>query len=491
MSQILSDAVDTLLAEAEKHPEIAEVEAYASRNEITMARLETLRRGTRKIGPAPQQLKSIVATEASVRVVVNRAIGSFATNYFTKQSLKDAIANALANAKMMQPDPNFHSLAKPVERKPLNIPYDKDIMAGDISKPLVDEAEAAVALIDEPDIDLAGSVMTVLEEFSIGNSNGIEVHGNIDTFAVAQLTSERVDGAEVISSGMGWDSCRHISRLSCEKAASDALELARLRPKIKSVAPGDYNVILGPYAVADILENMLSSDFCLDSIYSGSSWLPTEDGKTDDGRPLRMPKLDTEIADSGLTVRDDPSDESGMSSKAYDDEGLPTRPTVLIENGIWKGVLADSYYSYLYKREPGGNGFRTGTMPGRIAGSDPAANGTNFIVEPGEMTLEELIEVTPGPALMIPRTWYTYPTRMGGVGFSSSNRSTSYIIQKGELVPVAPNAFKLSGNIATMLKSVHGIGRETKSATTWAASVSTVVPHMSTSGLRVEKSEGP
>ena len=178
-----------------------------------------------------------------------------------------------------------------------------------------------------------------------------------------------------------------------------------------------------------------------------------------------------------------------MASKAFDDEGLPTRENTLIERGQWVGTIGNSYYSYLYGREPSGNGFRTGTMPGRCSGADPSGVGTNMSIEPGDMSLDEMVEVSKGPTLYLPRTWYTYPTRYGASTFSSSNRSTSYIIENGELVPIAPNAFKLIGDIKVMLKEIYGIGKERKIATTWAADQASIVPIIATKGLSVERSD--
>jgi predicted Zn-dependent protease len=110
-----------------------------------------------------------------------------------------------------------------------------------------------------------------------------------------------------------------------------------------------------------------------------------------------------------------------------------------------------------------------------------------LIVKPGDMTFDEMVAESKGPTLVIPRTWYTYPTRYGGRQFSSSNRATSYIVEKGELVSVAPNAFKMSGDMSLLLNGVEGISKETKVGTTWAATSAYIVPWIKTTGFKVEK----
>jgi len=483
-----NEILPLIMSEVEKHPEITEAEGYVSRNSTTMVRIETLRYGRKKFGPEAQQLKTIETSGIGVRIVVGKSMGTATTSYFTVGAIKLAIYSALKNAKRMEADPNYKHLVKDVGKQKGKLPYDKKIYKGAVEDDLIKAAEAATSVVDQNNLDLAGKIMTVSQEFSVANTNGVEVDNDIDTFIVAQLTGEKLKGADIVSSGVGWHSARLAKDLDAEKAAVDALEPARITPKLKKVDEGDYSVILSPYAVSDIIDNMMASAFTLGSIYMGMSWLPVERKKLFNEKDALFPKMDEMVASELITFRDDPLIKDGMSSKNYDDEGVPTSKHTLIEKGQWKDVLADSYYSFLYELGKPGNGFRTDLVPGRCAGALPSDSGTNMILEPGDMSFDELVEVAEGPTLVLPRTWYTYPTRYGAPTFSSSNRSTSFLVDKGELVPVAPNAFKLIGDIRTILNEVMGIGKEVQGATTWAASQSTIAPHLATKGIRVEKS---
>jgi PmbA protein len=465
---------------------VDEAEAYVSRNVMTIARLETLRHGKRVIGPNAQQLATFTNTEACVRLVVKGAVGTAATIHLDERSLRNVVKDARAVARLMSPDPNFRSLAKPQGRRPKRLGPDKTILEGGASEPLLAQANAAVCCFPKG-MDLAGSIIAVSEVFSVGNSNGVDTGRAEDTFAVAQLTAERVEGGDVLSSGMGWSASRYLSGLDAASAARSALELAVLEPKLKTVPEGDYDVILGPYSVADVIDNMLAPQMGLAQIYSGTSWLPAESTADEKGTTLRRPKLGESIAGSAITLKEEPHLEGAMCSRTFDDEGVPTAPRTLIERGVWKGAFSNSYYAHLYGFEPPGNGFRFGPRPGRMASAPISNSPTNLVLQPGDMSFDELIGECRGDALYVPRTWYTYPTRYGASGFSSSNRSTAFLIRKGELVPVAPNAFKLRGDAARVLCEVRGIGREASTATTWSASFCSIVPHLLTGGIRVEK----
>jgi PmbA protein len=222
-------------------------------------------------------------------------------------------------------------------------------------------------------------------------------------------------------------------------------------------------------------------------VYYGWSWLPSDFKELPTGKKVRVPRMNERIASEAVTIIDDPTMKAAMGSRTYDDEGLPTYKKVLIEKGELKEILSSSYYANLYGREPTASGFRYGLRPGRLASCEPSSYPTNLVMRPGDMSYEELIEESKGPTLVIPRTWYTYPTRYGGTGFSSSNRSTCFLIEKGKEVAVAPNAFKLSGDISKFLKGVQAVGKDIKVATTWAAASAFMVPYVLSSGIRVEK----
>jgi len=482
----VEDVSEKLLRHALAQKGVDEAEAYVSRNVMTLARIETLRFGKRQIGPNGQQLATLTNMEACVRVVVKGAVGTAATVYLDPESLRSTAVDARKVAGMMGPDPNFRSLAKHSKAGYVKLPADNTILAGNVEDALLKQVEAASSCFPVG-LDLAGTIMAVSEVFSVRNSCGMNVERGEDTLCVAQLTGEKVDGGEVLSSGMGWSASRWLRKLDAQAAARKALELATLTPKLKSAPEGDYDVILGPYSVADIIDNLVAPQIGMSAIYSGTSWLPAERKDNEKGTTLRYPKLGEQLADERITIREEPHMRDGMGSKTSDDEGVPTQPRNLLENGVWKGVLSNSYYAHLYGFEPTGNAFRYGARPGRIASAPIGIAPTNLVMTPGDMTLEEIVKECRGKALYVPRTWYTYPTRYGASGFSSSNRSTAFLIENGEMTPLAPNAFKLRGDVSRVLKEVKCIGKETVSATTWSASFCSIVPHVLTSGIRVEK----
>src|SRR5881392_4480511 len=69
-------------------------------------------------------------------------------------------------------------------------------------------------------------------------------------------------------------------------------------------------------------------------------------------------RIGERVAAAGVTVIDDGAIEQRRGSLTIDDEGTPTRRTVLIEDGILKGYLQDRLNARLMGMEPTGNGRR-------------------------------------------------------------------------------------------------------------------------------------
>lgn len=485
----LADISERLLARARAADGVDEAEAYVSSNVMTMARIETLAAPGAVGRPSIQQLKRLGDVGASLRVVVRGAVGAANTQDLSDASLSALVDRAVGSARIMSPDPNFVSLPRPIPRRGPSLVIDRDIMAGSVEDRLADAAEASIATL-EPGLELAGSIIAVGSEVAVANTNGIDLRGEVDTMAVAQFTVERMEGATARSSGMGWSTGRRVGDLDPEDAALQGMELARLEPQRTSVPEGEYNVILGEYTVADILDNMIGAAMDLGSVYLGQSWMPTEQRELRSGRKAPSPKLGERVAVPEFSLYDDPTIEDGVLSHTHDDEGIPTRKVTVVDKGVYTDVIGTSYWSYLYDREPTGSGIRRYTDPGRCSGAAPDAFGTNLVVPPGDMSTEELVEVSEGPTIYIPRTWYTYPTRYGAPGFSSSNRSTAFVVEGGELVPVVPNAFKLTGDMTQILSSIYGVGKEVKTATTWLVMRAPIVPKLACRGIRVSKPAG-
>jgi PmbA protein len=159
-------------------------------------------------------------------------------------------------------------------------------------------------------------------------------------------------------------------------------------------------------------------------------------------------KLGEKVAAESIRVIDDGRIPGGLGSKPFDGEGLPTRRNVLLEGGVLKSWMLDSYAGRKLGLASTGNASRG-------AGSGPGVGATNLWLEPGDKTLDEMIADTQRGLLV---------TELIGMGFNPvtgdySRGVAGLWIERGEIVhPV--EEVTIAGNLGQMLMQIDCIGSE-------------------------------
>lgn len=94
-------------------------------------------------------------------------------------------------------------------------------------------------------------------------------------------------------------------------------------------------------------------------------------------------KMGEQILSSKITITDDPQIIRGPSSRPFDGEGVAGKKLTMIENGVLKEWFLSTAIGREIGFETNGRGVRGGTSVG--------AASTNLVLEPGELSPEELI----------------------------------------------------------------------------------------------------
>ncbi len=162
--------------------------------------------------------------------------------------------------------------------------------------------------------------------------------------------------------------------------------------------------------------------------------------------------LGERVAGENITVVDDGTmvfdGIGGFGTAPYDGEGLPTRRKVLVERGILKSYVTNTYTARKLGLKSTGNASRG------LAGN-PGIGAGNFYLEPGTMTPEELIgDVQQG----------LYVTETMGFGVNLvtgdySQGASGLWIENGELTfPV--EEITIAGNLKDMYRNISAIGND-------------------------------
>jgi TldD protein len=161
-------------------------------------------------------------------------------------------------------------------------------------------------------------------------------------------------------------------------------------------------------------------------------------------------RLGDRVAAEGVTVVDDGAIEQRRGSLTIDDEGTPTRRTVLIENGILKGYLQDRLNARLMGMDPTGNGRRESFAHA------PMPRMTNTFMLAGKDEPGELVQrVRDG----------IYAKSFGGGQVDITNGkfvfscTEAYRIRDGRIAEPLKGA-TLIGDGPTVLTRVKGIGND-------------------------------
>ena len=389
-------------------------------------------------------VKSAREKRLGLRVFVGQRSATTATSDFSAGALERLLADTVAMANATPEDP-FGGLP------------DSGAFATDLPELDLWDAEAGALPIADR-IALASRAEEAALGFDprISNSEGSD-YGHRDArilFANSHGFSGEYRASSVSLSvtpvakdeaGMqrdGWYSTqRRLSRLeSPEALGRTAAERTLRRLGARKVTTQDVPVVFDPDMAASLLRSVCGA-VSGSAIYRGASFL--------------VGKLGQQVAAPGVTVVDDGRMRGSLGSRPFDGEGLPTRRTMVIENGVLASYLLDTYTGRKL-------GFASTGNASRSLGQRPTVGPMNFYFQPGTESPEAMIR-------SVDRGLYV--TEMIGFGVNLVNGDYSrgavgIWIENGELAyPV--EEITIAGNLKNMLQDIEMVGNDLE----WRSSV--------------------
>jgi len=374
---------------------------------------------------------------AGLRVFVGDATAIVSTADFTPGGLAALARDAVALARTTTPDPHA-GLPDPAE------------LAGtqpdlDLLDPAIERLEPEQALAWARDAEAAALAAAP----EITNSEGAEF--GADAGLVAYASSLGFAGAYAGSSAslavvpvatrdgaMQRDSwyTAHRKLAALEPPAEVGREAARraLR-RLGARRPSTCTcpVVFDPETAASLLRH-LAGAIAGSALYRRMSFL--------------LDCLGEQVASDAVTVVDDPLRPAGPASRPFDGEGVRQERRVVVERGVLRSYLLDSYSARRL-------GLRTTGHAARSVGDAPGVAPTNFVLEPGPHAPEAIIaSVRSG----------LYVTELIGFGVNPvtgdySRGAVGLWIENGELAhPV--EELTIAGNLRGMLRDIEMVGSD-------------------------------
>jgi PmbA protein len=378
----------------------------------------------------------IIDRGVGVRVITNKAVGFAYTNIVDDtQAIENVVARALSAAKASKPDPDWRELPQNKPHCTTEGTFDQKIVElspEDLVQATSTMLDAATE-VDKRVFPAEGGVGSGYVANAIANSNGVSGYdrGTIVECSLAALAKE---GGQVTPICFEFNAARNYS-LDPAWVGKEAAKLAVSALKPKPVETKPAKVILTQFALQELFAYTLMGAVKADSVQRNQS-------------PLKG-KINQLVASENLTIYDDGLLPSGLRTSVFDGEGVPHQKTAVIEKGILKHFLYDTYSASKDGAESTGNASRAGYL------STPDVDTTNFHIIPGSKTSDQMLsEVSDG--LII---YYLQGAHSSNPvsGEFSVVATPCWKIKGGEIAHSCKGVM-LAGNIFELLKNISVVG---------------------------------
>ncbi|HKD78742.1 MAG TPA: TldD/PmbA family protein [Candidatus Angelobacter sp.] len=261
-------------------------------------------------------------------------------------------------------------------------------------------------------------------------------HGFVGEFRRSYCSMSSAPIAQDESGAMQRDYWFSLARTMAKLESPEAVGLEAARRTLRrlgarKIASIQVPVVLDPQVAGSILDNIFDA-VNGDAVYRQSSFLAG--------------KLGEKVAAGNITVIDDGTIPGGFGTEPFDSEGVPTQRTPVIENGVLKSYLLNTYTAKKLGLKTTGNASRG------LAGN-PGIGSGNFFLEKGSRTPQQIIGG-------IKQGLYVVQFLGFGVNMVTgdfSRGASGLWIENGELAyPV--EEITVAGNLKDMLNNISEIG---------------------------------
>lgn len=394
----------------------------------------------------PELVKEAASSGLSVRLMRDERVATSSTTDLGREAIEAFLARAVEMAECSEPDPlaappDPSELAKTIPDLDLFDPDTDGIRAGDALK-MAQAAERAAFGHDKR--------ITTSEGASFGRSSGHSVLATSGGFIgrragtyqslVVQAVADDAGGKK--RNGVYWTGGRFFGALEAPEAVGvEAARRAIATIGAAKMDTGVYPVVFDKDA-ARALVGLVASCILGDAVYRQRSYLAS--------------RLQDTIGSERVTIVDDPLIMRGPGSRPFDGEGRPVGRIVVVDRGVLKSFLLDTYSARKLDMQP------TGSAGG--GGGIPHASTSNFFLQAGDCDPSELLKG-------IDRGLFV--TRMMGFGFDPvtgnfSRGAEGFRIENGELgEPVGE--VTVSRNLDEILKGIDAVANDLEHKTSVAA----------------------
>lgn len=393
-----------------------------------------------------------------VRVIRNGRTGFAYAGTLDPAAIAEVLAEARDNVEFGTDD-EWAGLAEPdgvavVEQSLWNealaaFPTNRKIELAKELERLTLAADGRVRVDDANYSDVSGEV-------AVSTTTGIRRSGRENGCYVS--VSTLADDGDETQTGFGFSVGRSPDQFDLEKAAKDAADRAtRLLGAVKPTSRR-LTVVLDPFVTAQLLG-------IIGSTLNGEAVIK--------GRSLFRDRLGEPVASPMISLVDDPTNPLAYTATDLDGEGLAARRNVLIDDGVLRGFVHNSYSARRSGTSSTGNAVRGGFK------GTPGVGCLALQIRPGSRSQAELVsDISDGVLIQSVSGMHSGVNPISG---DFSTGASGILISNGQLGgPV--REFTIASTLQKMLLDVIEVGGDIDWLPMRAAGVSLVIGDMTMSG---------
>jgi PmbA protein len=374
--------------------------------------------------------QNLAERDATLRIRIRREgrTGVATSNRLDADGIAEAVARAAAIVAHAAPDPDPAPLAEGTGRDSelgwVQATADADPTAR------AEGARAVIAAGVARGLKVSGAYSVEAQHMTVANTTGLTASHRVTQ---AKLVTVMIGpaGETGYAQAIGTDHRELDPDAVGEEAAA---RTARAATPI-DVEPGEYPVVLGEYALAEVLEYLAFMAF---------SGLAIEEGRA-------CVELGKRAFGSNVTIWDDGLDPTGIPT-AIDFEGVPKRRVELVTNGVARETAHDGATAHRAGVAPTGHGLPAPNTFGPLC--------WNLFMAPGGDARDALLEgVERG--LLVTRFHYVNIVHSKKGILTGMTRDGTFLIENGAVAGPVRN-LRFTQSIPDALSRVSAISSETR-----------------------------
>ena len=397
----------------------------------------------------PELVEEAGSMSIGLRVMQDQRVAATSTSDLSEAGLQRFVEDAMELVALSEADPyagppDPKLLSKREQHVDLDL-FDPSVEEIDAARALAmaTEAERVALAVDPRLTNSDGATVTRQAGASAIVTSGGFAGGMRGTYASIVVSPVGDDGDGKLRAGHHWSARRHLAELDAPEAVG--LEAARrtlAKLGARKLPTQEVAVIFDPDTARSIV-GLVAGCITGGSVWRKASYLAERLGQS--------------IASPLVTIIDDPTIPRAPGSRAFDGEGLLGHRNVVVREGVLASFLLDSYSARRLDSA-------STASASRGSSGGVGASTTNFFLQPGTMSADELLRST-DRAL--------YVTDMMGFGFNAvtgdfSRGAAGFWVEAGERqYPVAEVTVSL--NLDELLKRIDAVASDLDMRTSIAA----------------------